>query len=77
MVSSGSSSGLKLLVNAESYDYLAKSDAETAAVKVMVHDENDVPRIEDLGWKVESNYAMDIRVKVTKVRGGRENGRGF
>ena len=48
---SGSSNGLRLLLNIEQYEYMVGPN-EAAGIKMLLHDPNEAPLVEELGMAV-------------------------
>ncbi|XP_013397928.1 acid-sensing ion channel 1 [Lingula anatina] len=61
----GSTFGLKLILNAEQYNYLATT--HSAGFTVLLHHPDDVPYIENLGFQVAPGESISVGISQTKV----------
>lgn len=63
---SGVENGLRLTINVEQYEYMP-GPHDSAGVKMLLHDDNEVPRVHALGQAVSTGSHVFVGVKVLTV----------
>ena len=65
----GAGSGVKLRMNVEQYEYMPGPNSG-AGVKLLVHDQRDVPMVKEMGQVVPPGSNGLVGIQITKVGGG-------
>ena len=66
MCSAGVKNGLRLVVNIEQYEY-TKGPQNAVGLKLLLHQQDDVPLVQDFGDNVPAGMHTFVGVSVTKV----------
>ena len=64
---SGADRGLKLKLNVEKYEYM-RGPHYTAGLKILLHDQNEVPFVQDLGEAIPIGSNAFVGVTILQVR---------
>jgi len=67
VTSSGITQALSLMIDVQPNEYYGPFSYEGTGLKVLLHDQNEWPEIENLGMDVTPGYNTNIRIQRSKV----------
>lgn len=65
-INTGADRGLQVLINVEQYEYMLGPNPG-AGVKILVHENQEVPSVRDLGQAIPPGTNAYVAIKMTKV----------